>query len=153
MASFSRGGGARKPFGRNQIMRSAKPGSYLEKSYTVSSAAHPVEPEFDGETNAKILYIGETLAKITSGPEAGKVGVRQLGVTDGREDLANVVGVSNDFFPTQLQNRDVEAASLYQASLVQAWCTERDATGARVVMPNATADALRAKKNLQILFD
>lgn len=152
MASFTRGGGARKPFGRNQILRSAKPGSYLEKSYTVSSAAHPTET-VDSETNAKILYVGEALAKITSGPEAGKVGVRQLGVTDGREDLANLVGVSNDFFPTQLKDRDVEAASLYQASLVQAWCTERDATGARVVLPNATADALRAKKNLQILFD
>ena len=152
MASFTRGGGTRKPFGRNQIMRSAKPGSYLEKSYTISSAAHPVET-VDNETDAKILYPGEAIAKITSGAEAGKFGVRQLGVSDGREDLANLVGVSNDFFPTQLQNRDVEAATLYQASLVQAWCTERDATGARVVMPNATADALRAKKNLQILFD
>lgn len=152
MASFTRGGGARKPFGRNQILRSAKAGSYLEKSYTISSAAHPTET-IDSETDAKILYVGETLAKITSGPEAGKVGVRQLGVSDGREDLANVVGVSNDFFPTQLKDRDVEGAALYQASLVQAWCTERDATGARVVMPNATADALRAKKNLQILFD
>lgn len=152
MASFTKGGGARKPFGRNQILRSAKPGSFLEKSYTISTAAHPVEA-VDSEADAKILYPGEAIAKITSGANTGKFGPRQVGATDGRETLANLVGISNDFFPTQLKERDVEAAVIYQGSLVQAWCTERDATGARVALPNATADALRGLKNLQILFD
>lgn len=152
MASFSRGGAARTPFGRNQILRSAQPGSYLTKGYTIASGSHPVQA-IDNETDAKVLYPGEAIAKITSGADSGKYGVRQLGVTDGRQDLANLVGVNQDLWPYQLKDRDVEASVLYMASLVQAWCTERDSSGARVAMPNATADALRGLKNLQILFD
>ena len=155
MASFSKGSAAgRAPFGRNQILRSTKPGSYGEKPYTISggaSGAHPSET-IDGEVE-KIIYPGEVIAKITSGPNSGKYGVRQLGATDGREDLANVVGICKDFFTTELLHRDVEAAVVYYGSLVQAWCSERDAAGARVALPNATADALRGKKNLQLLFD
>lgn len=151
MASFTKGSSAaRAPFGRPQILRSTKFGSFGEKSYTISSALHPAET-IDGKVE-KILYPGEVIAAITSGPQIGKFGVRQLGVTDGRQDIANVVGVSKDFFLTELLNRDVEAAVFYYASLIQVMCTERDAGGLRVALPNATADALYGKKALQLLF-
>lgn len=153
MAHFTKGGGDRARFGRNQILRSTKPGSIGTKSYTVAggpTGGVPVEV-VDG-FDERVLQVGEAMAKITSGPNAGKIGVRQEGVTDGREDLANLVGISLDLFATELMHRDVEASVVFRADLNQGWCTERDASGKRVVLANATADALRGKKSLQILF-
>jgi hypothetical protein len=150
MADFVSGREDYATHGKRQILRHAHPGSFNVQSKTISHAAFPTE-ELDGY-DQKILNEGEVLAAITSGPNAGKNGVFQLEATDGRADLANLVGVNKDYFGAQLMDRDVEAGVLVHGHLVQNWCTIRNAAGERVTMPNNVADALRAKKNLQIQF-
>lgn len=152
MASFTKGGGTRAPFGGNEYLRSTDPKPRKE-SYTLASASVPLEV-IDG-VDQKVLLPGEVLAKITTGADAGKVGPFSLdtvGVTDGRADAANIVGLNDTWLPWQLLERDVEVAATYEAVAVQGWCTVRDASGARVALPNATADAMRGTKGLDILF-
>lgn len=141
------------PEGRRQFLRSTE--NLQVESATVSAAAHPTET-IDGDTR-KYLQSGEALAKITSGPEAGKFGVFQAGATDGRADVANLVGINETYEPWRLlpqqgSPQDVEVGYVYNGACVQAWCTERDATGARVPLSDATAAALNAAKGVNILF-
>lgn len=154
MASYTKGGGDFAPFGKNNFLRSTQPGSYLTDSYTASSAAWPVET-VDGFPQ-KIAQPGEALVVLTSGPEAGKVVPLQAlgsgGTSVGQDLVTGLVGVNKTHCPVQLNDRDVELSVVYMGSLKQIWCFERDATGARIVMSNTTADALRGKKGLQILF-
>lgn len=137
-------------FGVKQILRNTHQGTWSVEHYTISAAS--VQPEDVAGTMMPFLQRGEVMAKITSGPEAGKIGPRQLGVTDGREDLANVVGLEETFLPYQLMDGDRTGTVYYVAEAVAAWCTERNATGERVPLPQATIDALRGKVDLDILF-
>ena len=146
MASFDKGGGATTPFGKNAYLRSTQDVKY--ESYTCSAASVAVEV-IDG-FDQKILQSGEVMAKIATGDEAGKVGPFQAGATDGRADTANLVGINDTFLPWQLLERDVEIAVTYEATVVQGWCFERDAAGARVVLSNTTIDAMRGVKGLDI---
>lgn len=148
MASFSKGGGQRAPFGSNEYLRSTQ--DVKKESYTFASASLPTET-IDGSVQ-KVLMPGEVLAKITSGAEAGKVGVYQAGATDGRQTAANIVGLNDTWLPWQLLERDVEVASAYECTAVQGWCTERDAAGARIALTNTTADAMRSTKGLDVMF-
>lgn len=148
MADFNKGGGARTPFGKNTYLRSTQ--DVKTESYTLSAASVPTET-IDGTTQ-KILQSGEILAKITSGPEAGKVGPFQAGVTDGREAVANIVGINDTFLPWQLLERDVEVSAVYECTAVQGWCFERNAAGVRIPLANATADAMRGVKGLDVHF-
>lgn len=154
MASFDKGGGDYAPFGKNNFLRSTQPGSYLTDGYTASSAAWPVEM-IDGHEQ-KIAQPGEAIVMLTSGPESGKVvplrALANLETSYGQDLVVNLVGVNKTHCPVQLNDRDVELSVVYVGSLKQIWCFERDATGARIVMSNTTADALRGKKGLQILF-
>lgn len=150
MADFVSGRTDYAVHGKKNILRSAQPGSYTVVSKTVSSAQYPTET-IDGFTQ-KVLNEGEVLAVLTSGPGAGKVVPFQLGASDGRQDVANLVGVTKDYFAAQLMDRDVEAGVLTRGQLVQAWCTIRAADGTRVALTDTVADALRGKKNLDILF-
>lgn len=151
MPSFTKGGGQRTPFGSNEYLRSTQ--DVKKESYTFSAASLPTET-IDGVVQ-KMLKPGEILAKITSGAEAGKVGVYSsdtVGVTDGRSTPANIVGINDTWLPWQLMEHDVEVAATYECTAVQAWCFERDATGARVALTNTTADALRGVKGLDVHF-
>ncbi len=148
MASFTKGGGNRTPFGKNQFLRSTQ--DVKTESYTLAAATVPTET-IDGSSQ-KVLQAGEVLAKITSGADAGKVGPFMAGVTDGRQTAANIVGVNDTFLPWQLLERDVEVAAVYEATCVQGWCFERDAAGARIVLTNTTADAMRGTKGLDVRF-
>jgi hypothetical protein len=148
MASFVKGGGARASFGKNAYLRSTK--AVKKESYTLSAASVPNET-IDG-TVQKMLQSGEVLAKITSGPEAGKVGPFQTGATDGRQTLTNIVGINDTFLPWQLLERDVEVAAAYNCTAVQGWCFERDSGGLRIALTNATADAMRGTKGLDVTF-
>lgn len=151
MASFTKGGGNRTPFGSNEYLRSTQ--DVKKESYTVAAASVPIEV-IDG-VDQKMLLPGEVMAKITSGPDAGKIGpysIDTVGVTDGRSVAANIVGLDDTWLPWQLLERDVEVAVTYEATAVQGWCTVRDATGARVALDNTTADAMRGTKGLDILF-
>jgi hypothetical protein len=79
--------------------------------------------------------------------DIGKVGPFQgqasTPITDGRQVLANIVGICNTFLPWQLMERDVEVAVDYDASAVQAWCKEYDNAGAEIVLTNTTATAMQ----------
>ena len=148
MPSFNKGGGQRAPFGSREYLRSTQ--DVKKESYTFAAASLPTET-IDGVVQ-KVLLPGEVLAKITSGPDAGKVGVFQAGATDGRQTAANIVGLNDTWLPWQLMEHDNEVAATYEATAVQAWCSERDAGGARVTLTNTTADAMRGTKGLSLMF-
>lgn len=149
-ASFSKGGGQRKPFGTNEYLRSTDP-KPVKESYTLAAASVPTET-IDGVSGLKMLLPGEVLAKITSGGDSGKVGPFMAGVTDGRQTLANIVGINDTWLPWQLMEHDSSVAVTQDAKCVQAWCFERDASGARIALTNTTADAMRGTKLLDIKF-
>lgn len=148
--SFEKGGGTRTPFGRNEFLRSTNPKPQTE-SYTLAASTITAQT-IDGFAGQKIVQPGLAMAKITSGPEAGKIGPFQAGVTDGRQTAANLVGLNLTFLPWQTIERDVEIAVVTDATCVQAWCTEYDAAGASIALTNTTADALRGTKRLDIKF-
>lgn len=161
MASFTKGSGnLDSPFGRNEYLRSTNPKPQTE-SYTLAASTIPSRT-IDGNSGQKILQPGTVLAKITSGPEIGKVGPLQMsttsgtvttaGATDGRGDRANIVGLNDTFLPWQTIERDVEVAAVYTCTAVQGWCIELDPAGNEIVLTNATADAMRGTKGLDILF-
>ena len=152
MADFVKPSGLTEPFGRNEFLRSTNPKPQTE-SYTLAASTVP-EQTIDGNVE-KILQSGTVLAAITSGPEAGKVGPYSLdttGVTDGRSDAANIVGLNLTFLPWQTLERDVEVASVTNCTAVQAWCRELDASGEWAVLSNTTADSMRGGKRLDINF-
>jgi len=150
MASFTKGGGAgTDPFGKNAYLRSTQ--DVKKEHYTVAASTVALET-VNGRADQKVLQSGEVMAKITSGPEAGKIGPFQAGATDGRADVANIVGINDTFLPWQLLERDVEVAVTYEATAVQGWCFERNAAGARIPLANATADAMRGVKGLDVHF-
>lgn len=153
MAHFTSGITDSAPFGKNEYRRSTKGCKY--DPYTLYAASVPSETVagVNGASSVeKVLQSGEALCKITSGPGTGKVGPFQLGATDGREDVANLVGVNDTFVPWQLLRRDVEVAALYDGTLAQTKCFIRDASGARIAMTDTVAAALVAKKSLSITF-
>lgn len=71
MSTFVKGGGAKTPFGRNEFLRSTNPAPQTE-SYTLAANSWPLVL-VDG-TYQRIAQPGTVLAKITSGPDSGKVG-------------------------------------------------------------------------------
>lgn len=151
MASFNKGSGSLDtPFGRNEFLRSTNPKPQTE-SYTLAASTVPSKT-IDGNAGQKILQPGTVMAKITSGAEAGKIGPFRAGVTDGRETPANIVGLNLTFLPWQTIERDVEVSAVYTCTAVQGWCLELDAAGLEIVLTNATADAMRGSKTLDILF-
>jgi hypothetical protein len=148
MASFDKGPNLRTPFGSWNFLRSTQ--DFKTESYTLSAASVPTNT-IDGAPE-KWVRKGETLAKITSGPEAGKVGPFQADATDGRQTAANIVGINNTELPWQTLYRDVEVAAVYECAAVQGWCFQRNAAGERIPLTNTTADAMRGTKTLDILF-
>lgn len=151
MSAFVKGGGVTTPFGRNEFLRSTKEGQVQTESYTCAASTVPART-IDGNPNQKILQPGTVMAKIVSGPEAGKVGPFQAGATDGRADVANIVGLDLTFLPWQLIERDVEISCVYDCVAVQGWCIELDAAGNEIVLTNTTADAMRGTKGLDVKF-
>lgn len=137
------------PFGRNVFLRSTQ--DIKTTSYTVA-ASTVVAQTIDGYTGQKVLQPGTVLAKITSGGDSGKVGPFQAGATDGRQTLANIVGICNTFLPWQLTERDVEVAVIYEATVVQSKCLEYNATPAAIALTDATAAAMVAQKTMDIRF-
>ena len=75
MPSFDKGGGARTPFGKNEFLRSTQ--DVKTDSFTCAQSGVPTET-IDGY-DQKVLQPGTVMAKITSGPDAGKIGVFDRG--------------------------------------------------------------------------
>lgn len=78
MASFTKGGAAKTPFGKNVYLRSTR--SLQFNSYTFAANSIPAVT-IDGVAGQKVLQPGTVLAKITSGPDSGKVGPFQAAGT------------------------------------------------------------------------
>lgn len=155
MPLFSTDKTLRTPFGKNVYLRSTK--DIKPESYMFAAAAIPTVT-IDGFVQ-KVLQPGTVLAKITSGADAGKVGVYQAvangtiaAPTDGRQTAANIVGINDTFLPWQLMEGDREVAAVYEAAVVQGWCFEYDTAGVRIALSNATRDAIVAAANLALLF-
>lgn len=140
MADFVKGGTPRAPFGQNEYLRSTQ--DVKKDSYTFYKEGIPTET-IDGATDQKVLQPGTVLAKITSGPGIDKVGVYDTTATDGRQTLANIVGINDTFLPWQLMERDCEVAVTYEATVRQAWCFQYTA-GERAALTNTTRDAIVA---------
>lgn len=153
MPGFSKGGGNTTPFGRHEILRSVR--GVLTESYMFAKSSLPART-IDGVAGQKILQPGLVLAKITSAAgtsttdDIGKVGPFQAGVTDGRQTLANIVGINFTFLPWQLVERDVEISAIYEGALVQAWCLELDSGGLEIALTNTTAAQLSNAKTTDI---
>jgi hypothetical protein len=150
MSTFVKGnlnGGT--PFGRNEFLRSTK--ILLTESYTCAAATVPAQT-IDGATGQKILQPGTVMAKITSTADSGKVGPFSAAATDGRQTLANVVGLNLTFLPWQLIERDVEISAVYSCTAVQGWCIEYNASNLPIVLTNTTAAGLTAQKSMNVLF-
>jgi len=62
---------------------------------------------------------------------------------DGRQTLANIVGLNLTTLPWQLMERDVEISVVYDCEAVQGWCTEYDLNGNLVPLSNTTAAAMQ----------
>lgn len=140
MASFTKGGDLLSPFGINEFLRSTI--GVKRESYTVYAPSVPDET-VDGHVT-KVLQRGEVMATIISGPGDGMIGPFQndVLVTDGRSDPDNIVGINDTFLPWQLTERDVAVAVVYEATVVQEWCFQRDTIandGVRVPLTEATA--------------
>jgi len=137
MASFTKGPNYRTPFGKSEFLRSTQ--DIKTESYTVA-ASTVAAATIDGVAT-KVLQPGTVMAAITAGVDIGKVGPYQVDATDGRQTAANIVGINYTFLPWQLNERDVEASVVYEASVVQAWCvfynTGDSATGATTAVTNA----------------
>lgn len=137
------------PFGRNVFLRSTL--DVKTTSYTCAAAGVPAKT-IDGFTNQKVLQPGTVMAKITSTADIGKIGVFSAAATDGRQTLANVVGICNTFLPWQLMEGDREVAIIYEASVVQARCIEYDAGNLAIALTNTTAAGLIGQKSMSIIY-
>lgn len=78
MPTFVKGGASLGTFGPNRYLRSTVGVKF--ESYTCASATVPYETAGDG-SRIKCLHSGTAMAKITSGPDTGKVGPFQAAGT------------------------------------------------------------------------
>lgn len=146
MSTFTKDPTPRAPFGKNAYLRSTD--DVKTDSYTFAKTGI-VSVTVDGVAT-KVLQPGTVIAKITSGADSGKVGAYDTAAADGRQTAANIIGIVDTFLPWQLNERDVEVAVVYEATVVQAWCFEYLA-GVRQALSNATRDlmiAAAATKNI-----
>lgn len=119
MPSFDKTGTLRAPFGKNQYLASTHGTTFV--SYTFAKSGIPTEV-IDG-TALKVLQPGTVLAKITAvGADQNKVGVFDTTAADGRQTVANIVGICDTFVPWQLEERDVEVAVLIGGFVEESWC-------------------------------
>jgi hypothetical protein len=104
----------------------------------------PVTLTFYGQFigNPAQVTISNTALTGTIAPTTTTAGV--AGAADGRQTLANIVGINNTWLPWTLMERDCEVAAAFDATGVQAWCMELDASGTWVTLTNTTRDAMRA---------
>lgn len=149
MASLSYGPNYRTPFGKNEFLRSTEGIRY--ESATVAAATVPAVT-IDGFTGQKVLQPGTVLAKITSGAHTGKVGPFSAAASDGRQTLANVVGINSTFLPFQLMEHDEAVSVVYDAAVVQANCIEYDGSDLPIALTDTTAAGMVGKKTMNILF-
>jgi hypothetical protein len=102
------------------------------------------------DTNSLTGGSSPTVAVATTTP--GSVGTGTGAATDGRSDPANIVGINDTYLPWQLLNHDEQVAACYVGDVVQAWCFQRNAAGARVALDDSVARYMINRKHMQINF-
>jgi hypothetical protein len=112
MVSFNVNTALKAPFGKNVYLRSTQ-GLKFE-SYTLAAATWPAQT-IDGVAGYKCAQPGTALAKITSGPDAGKVGPYQAAGTAEVQTLTASGTVSGGTY-TLTFNGQVTSAIAYNAS-------------------------------------
>jgi hypothetical protein len=145
MASFDKNFADYEPFGKNEYLHSTVGCKF--DSFTVAKDSVP-SVVIDGSTE-KVLQSGVLLAKITSGPMAGKYGPYTTDATNGLQTTANIVGINDTFTPWQLLRRDKVVAALYIGTVKQARCFMVTG-GVFVPVTDAVFDAMRGTKTLDI---
>lgn len=116
MPSFTKGGAVQTPFGKNVYLRSTV-GCKFE-SYTLAAATVPSET-IDGQVT-KVLQPGTVLAKITSGPDSGKVGPYQAAGTAEVQTLTESGTITGGTFTITFNGQTTAAiASSATAAQVQ----------------------------------
>jgi len=96
MPSFVKGGTTYSdPVGPNVYLRSTQ--DVKKESYSVAAGSVATET-INGITGQKVLQKGEVMAKITSGPDAGKVGPFQAAGTSEQQVLTKAGTVSGGTF-------------------------------------------------------
>lgn len=113
MAHFTRDTSVLTPFGVNQYLRSTVGVKY--ESYTLAAATVPART-IDGVAGQKFMQRGTVLAKITSGPDAGKVGPYQGSGTAEIQTLTASGTVSGGTY-TLTFNGQTTTALAYNASI------------------------------------
>jgi hypothetical protein len=103
--SFVKPSGVTTPFGHNEYLRSTNPKPRF-KSYTLA-AGTVTSRTIDGSAQ-KILPPGTVLAKITSGPDAGKVGPFQASGTAEVQTLTKAGTVSGGTFTLTYKGETTE---------------------------------------------
>ena len=98
------------------------------------------------EVEVSTAIVGGGTVAITTTTPGGE------GATDGRGDTANIVGILDTFLPWELNYRDHHSAVCCEGTVVQGWCFERDASGARIPLTDATRDAMVGLPRLALLF-
>ncbi len=118
MADFVKNGSGLYVFGKNVYLRSTV-GCKFE-SYTLACATVPAQT-INGVGGQKILQPGTVLAKITSGPDSGKVGPYQASGTAEVQTLTESGTISGGTFTITFNGQTTAAiASSATASTVQA---------------------------------
>jgi hypothetical protein len=115
------------PFGKNQFLRSTR--DLKVESYTLAAATVPSKT-IDGWAGPEDPAAGHRPGQDHLRRRLGQGrSVPGGAATDGRQTLANIVGLNRTFLPWQTIERDVEVGVVYECAAVQGWCIELDAAG------------------------
>jgi hypothetical protein len=118
----------------------ALPGSFVTVTFNLGTVT-------GGENVAEMTADGAALTGGTSPAVAVTTTTAGVdGATDGRQTLANIVGINQTFLPTQLMHRDVEIAVIYEASVVSANLLMLNAAGEFVAATQTVLDHLAARQ-------
>lgn len=112
----------------------------------------PFTVTFNGATGVDVPQLTVDTTSLTGTITVATTTAGAPGATDGRSDLANVVGVNMTSLPTQLLDRDVEVAVAYDGTFYQARCSELDANGTEIALTDTTRDQMYAKSHIDCTF-
>lgn len=139
MPTFQKQGFA-TPFGRNEFLRSTRDVKTLSRMLAASTV--PAQT-IDGAPNQKILQPGVVLAKIITGPDAGKVGPFQTAGTDEVQTLTGTGTISGGTYTITLLGGTTTALAFNAvAATIQAAIRAAIAAGTGSAADKAIGDGI-----------
>jgi len=130
-----------------QWIRNIRGQAYATEPYMFVASTAP-EDSWNGNAAVKYLEPGTVVAALTDG---SGIGPFDTTATDGRGDVANIVGICNTFLPDEL-NKGNHTVGVVTANVTayESVVIEHNA-GAPIPVTATTMDALRTR-SLDILF-